>query len=313
MKGMQKIIFSILVFAIIVPLIGFSQSEGDIIDPSARLEQIADCFLFAEGPASDKQGNIYFTDIQASRIYTWTVNNELKVFREPSGRANGLRFDSEGNLLACEGASRCVTSTSPEGELTVLADRYKGKKLNSPNDLWVDSKGGIYFTDPRYTGARWIWIEKGDPFDDAPDSLFKEEQEVRALYYLPPNEKPLRRVAEGFKNPNGVIGTKDGKKLYVSDTEKKETYVFDIKKNGSLKNRRIFVPEYSDGMTLDEYGNLYITNEEVKIYTPDGDLITIIDLPYKSSNVCFGGKNHKILFITARKGLFSLQMKVTGQ
>lgn len=287
-------------------------SRDDIIDPSADLKLVADTFLFAEGPASDKKGNVYFTDIQASRIYALTTDNHLKIIKNPSSRANGLRFDKAGNLFACQGASRNVISTSPDGKVTVLADRYNGKKFNSPNDLWIDKKGGIYFTDPRYN-ARWIWIEKSDSFDQVSDSLFKEEQETRALYYLPLDGGPLCRVAEGFINPNGVIGTPDGKKLYVSDTEKQEVYVFDIRTDGSLENRKVFVPEYSDGMTLDELGNLYLTNGGIDIYNPKGELITTIELPCKSSNVAFGGKDKRTLFITARKCLFAVQMKVAGQ
>lgn len=310
---MKKIqLFIILLFSI-VSFDGLCQSRDDIIEPSAKLELIANTFQFTEGPASDKNGNIYFSDIQTSRIYTYTTDHQLEIFKDPSGRANDLRFDNEGNLLACEGASREVTSTSPCGKVTVLVDRYNGKKLNSPNDLWIDPKGGIYFTDPRYSSASWIWIEKGDSFDQVVDSLFKEEQEVRALYYLPHDGKPLRRVAEGFMNPNGVVGTMNGKKLYVSDTEKKETYVFDILNDGSLLNQKVFVPEYSDGMTLDEMGNLYLTNGGIDIYTPQGELITTIDLPCKSSNVSFGGKDKRTIFITARKCLFAFQMKVSGQ
>ncbi len=138
MERIRKIVLIIIVTLLIIPLIGFPQSKDDIMEPFAKLELLADSFEFTEGQVSDKQGNIYFSDIQDSRIYIWTVDNELKIFKEPSGRANGLRFDSNGNLLACEGASRSVTSTSPDGKVTVLADRYKGKKLNSPNDLWND-------------------------------------------------------------------------------------------------------------------------------------------------------------------------------
>ncbi len=287
-------------------------SREDLIDPSTEIVLVADSFQFAEGPVSDKQGNVWFTDIQASRVYIRTVDNQIALFREPSGRANGLKFDGKGNLLACEGAARRVTSTSPEGKVTVLADRYRGKKLNSPNDLWVDPQGGIYFTDPRYD-ARWIWKEKDRMGEKDMNLDDREEQEVRGVYYLPPDGSPLLRVAEGFLNPNGVVGTADGKKLYVSDTYKKEIYLFDILEDGSLANRRVFIPEYSDGMTLDERNNVYLTTGGVKIYTPDGKLITTIDLPCKASNVCFGGRGHKTLFITARQGLFSLQMKVSGQ
>jgi gluconolactonase len=317
--GVNKAFIFILGFSTVVPsgqeaIAGRQKmlSKEDIIDPSAGIELIADTFQFTEGPASDKNGNVYFSDIQASRIYVLNLDGQLTILREPSGRANGLKFDYKGNLLACEGASRSVTSTSPEGKVTVLADRYLGKKLNSPNDLWVDPKGGIYFTDPRYE-ATWIWKEKDRMGEKDMNPDDNEEQEIRGLYYLPPDGRPLRRVAEGFLNPNGVVGTVDRKKLYVSDTYKKETYVFDILEDGSLANRRIFIPEYSDGMTLDERNNVYLTNGGVKIYTPDGKLITTIDLPCKASNVCFGGRDHKTLFITARQGVFSLQMKVSGQ
>ena len=304
----KTILFIILVFPA-TPLLSFSQSN-DIIEPFVKIEQIADSFQFAEGPAADTMGNIYFSDIQASRIYVWTIDHQLEIFKEPSGRANGLRFDAEGNLLACEGAARRVTSTSPDGKVSILADQFQGKKLNSPNDLWVDKKGGIYFTDPRYNGARWIWIKKNEMNENIER---EEEQEVRALYYLPPGGKPLLRVADDFMNPNGVIGTSDGKKLYVSDTDKKETYVYSILKDGSLANRRIFAPEYSDGMTLDEFNNVYLTNGGVQIYAPDGSFITTIDIPYKASNVCFGGSDKHTLYITARQCLFAVKMKVTGQ
>ncbi len=308
---------SLMLFtSLVLLLIAFtvvSQSRDDLIDPSEKPKLIADGFVFAEGPASDGDGNIYFTDIQTSRIYIWTENSELRLFREPSGRANGLRFDAGGNLLACEGASRRVTSTSPDGSITVLANQYQGKRLNSPNDLWVDPEGGIYFTDPRYS-AKWIYIERSEFSEHVPDtSFYAEEQEARGVYYLPPGGKPLRRVAENFMNPNGVIGTPDGRKLYVSDTEKKETYIFEILKDGSLSNRQVFIAEYSDGMTLDEMGNVYLTNGGIDIFTPQRKLITTIDLPAKSSNVCFGGRDHKTLFITARNCVYTLRMKVSGQ
>lgn len=290
----------------------FAQTNEGLIAHLAKPELIADTFQFTEGPASDRAGNLYFTDIQTSRIYVWSIDQNLATFRDPSGRANGLRFDAVGNLLACEGASRRVTATSPEGEVSVLADRYNGKKLNSPNDLWVDPRGGIYFTDPRYSDASWIWVEKGKTIDPQTQSLYQEEQDSRALYYLSPQGE-LRQVAEGFMNLNGVIGTLDGKKLYVSDTEKRAVYQFNICGDGSLSDRKVFVSLYSDGMTLDELNNLYITNGGIDVFSPEGKLITTIELPYKSSNVCFGGKAHKTLFITARQAVFGLQMNVSGQ
>ncbi|MDY0170524.1 MAG: SMP-30/gluconolactonase/LRE family protein [Thermoguttaceae bacterium] len=288
-------------------------SAADLVEPSAKVELVAGGFQFTEGPASDKEGNVYFSDIRANRIYVWSVENRLSVFREPSGRANGLRFDRAGNLLACEGAARRVTATAPDGTVTVLADRYQGKRLNSPNDLWIDPKGGIYFTDPRYTGARWVWSDKSGPTNGDADPDDREEQEMRGLYYLPPNGQPLRRFAEEFVNPNGVVGTADGRRLYVSDTDARQTYVFEVGDDGSLTGRKVIVPHYSDGMTLDEYGNLYLTNGPVHIYTPEGRPITTIQLPANSANVAFGGKDGRTLFIAARQGLYALRMKVRGQ
>lgn len=305
----MHITFCFIAFSIAV----FSQTRNDLIGATAVLEVIADTFRFAEGPASDWKGNIYFTDIQTSRIYLLPIDGQLSIFREPSGRANGLKFERKGNsLLSCEGASRRVASTSPDGRTIILVDSFQGKKLNSPNDLWIDGKGGVYFTDPRYN-SRWIYVEKGISSVEFPDSLFREEQDARALYYLPSDGQPLRRVAEGFLNPNGVVGTSDGKTLYVSDTEKKETYRFDILSDGSLANRIVFIPEYSDGLTLDEMNNLYLTNGGIQIYNPSGEWITTIELPLKSSNLCFGGEDNKTLFITARQAVYSIRMKVTGQ
>lgn len=309
----MKVLFIQLFLFTIFSFSSFSQLKKDIIDPGAKLEIIADTFQFTEGPSSDMHGNIYFTDIKTSRIYIWTIDRKLSIFREPSGRANGLKFDRRtGLLFVCEGASRSVTTISPEGKHTELITQFEDKKLNSPNDLWIDPQGGIYFTDPRYD-ARWIWIEKNDTNIYNTKNIYPEEQDYRALYYLPRDGKPLRRVANGFMNPNGIVGTKDGTKLYVSDTEKKEIYLFDIMGDGSLSNRRIFISQYSDGMTLDELNNLYITNGGIHIYNPEGNLISTIELPSKSSNVCFGGSDHKTLLITARKTVFSLRTKITGQ
>ncbi len=287
-----------------------------LVAPSAQVEQLAGGFGFTEGPASNAQGDLYFTDIPNNRIHKWSVNGRLTTFRDNTGGANGLFFYHGGNLLSCEGIGRQVTSISPDGKVTVLADGYQGKKLNSPNDLWVDPKGGMYFTDPRY--GRMSLDADGNVHWTNPqhDDQGKLEQDGFHVYYLPPAQKEhvsLVRVAADVLMPNGVVGTADGKRLYVADTGAGKTYVYRIHNDGSLADRRVFAPIGADGMTVDERGNVYLARNVVHVYSPEGEKITTIDVPEAPSNVCFGGTDRQTLFITARKGLYAIRMNVRGQ
>lgn len=268
---------------------------SELVAPGAKVELLAGGFMFTEGPACDAEGNVYFTDIPNERIHKWSIDGKLTTFRENSGKANGLYFDREGNLLACEGGNRRLTSISPGGKVTVLADGFQGKKLNSPNDLWVDPKGGVYFSDPRYGQE---------------DGL---EQDGFQVYYLPPNRKELVRVIGDLVKPNGVLGAADGKTLYVADAGGGKTYAYRIQPDGSLTDRKLVAPVGADGMTLDERGNLYLARNVVHVYSPEGKAITTIEVPEPPANVCFGGKDRKTLFITARKGLYAVRMNVRGQ
>ncbi len=176
----------------------------------------------------------------------------------------------------------------------MLADKYKGKKFNSPNDLWIDRKGGIYFTDPRY-GRR----------EEMP-------QDGECVYYLSGDRKQVIRLIDDMVRPNGIIGTADGKRLYVADHGGKKTYVYKINKDGTLSDKHLFAEQGSDGMTLDSRGNVYLTGTEVTVYSTGGEKIASIEVPERPSNVCFGGKDKKTLFITARTSLYSLRMAVKG-
>lgn len=268
---------------------------SELVAPGAEVALLAGGFTFTEGPACDAEGNVYFTDIPNERIHKWSVDGKLTTFRENSGKANGLYFDREGNLLACEGGNRRLTSISPGGKVSVLADGFQGKKLNSPNDLWVDPKGGVYFSDPRYGQE---------------DGL---EQDGFHVYYLPPDRKELVRVIGDLVKPNGVLGAADGKTLYVADAGGGKTYAYRIQPDGSLTDRKLAAPVGADGMTLDERGNLYLARNVVHVYSPEGKAITTIEVPEPPANVCFGGKDRKTLFITARKGLYAVRMNVRGQ
>jgi gluconolactonase len=285
---------AMVVVGVFVLAAGSSAYSASVVAPAAKVEKLAGEFKFTEGPAADAQGNVFFTDIPNNRIHKWSLDGKLSTFRENSGGSNGLYFDKKGNLLACDGGERRLVSITPKGEMTVLAEQYEGKKFNSLNDLWIDPKGGVYFTDPRY-GAR--------------DGM---EQDGEHVYYLTPDRKSVIRVISDMVRPNGVIGTADGKKLYVADHGGQKTYVYDINKDGTLANKKLFAPEGSDGMTIDNEGNVYLTTKVVAVYDKNGKKIEEIQVPEQPANVTFGGKDKQALFITARTSLYSLKMRVKG-
>lgn len=256
-------------------------------------------FRFTEGPATDKAGNIYFTDQPNNKIWKYDTAGKLSIFLDKAGRANGLAFDKKDNLLACADEQNQLWSISPKGKITVLVTDYQGQRLNGPNDLWVDAKGGIYLTDPYYQRDYW---ERQKP-----------EIEGQKVYYLPPRKKNLIVVADDLAQPNGIIGTPDGKYLFVADIKANKTYKYTIAADGSLTEKTLFVNQGSDGMTLDEHGNIYLTGRGVTIYSPAGKKIGNIPVPANwTGNVTFGGKDRKTLFITASEAVFTLPMQVKG-
>lgn len=261
--------------------------------PGATAEKIAGDFKFTEGPAADAHGNVAFSDIPANRILVWSVDGKLSTLRENSGGANGLWYDRQGRLLACEGDNRRVTRTAADGKVEVLADAFAGKKLNSPNDLWVDPAGGVWFTDPRYGKEDGI------------------EQPVMGVYYIAPTGG-VTRVIDDLQRPNGVIGTLDGKTLYVGDNGAGVTWKYDIAAGGVLTNKVRFATGHADGLTLDEKGNLYLTHAAVDVVAPDGTPLGSIPVPEHPANVTFGGVANDELFITARTSLYRVRMAVKG-
>ncbi len=287
--------YDLVVLALLVVVVaGCSAKKRGVVAEGAKLEKLAGGFKFVEGPAADAEGNIFFTDIPNNRIHKWSLDGELSTFRENSGGANGLFFDKDGNLLACEGGGRRLVSIDPKGNVTVLADKYNGKRFNSLNDLWIDPKGGVYFTDPRY-GSR-----------------NNMEQDGEYAYYLAPERDRIVRVVDDMVRPNGVIGTTDGKRLYVADHGGGKTFVYSINKDGTLSNKKLFSPEGSDGMTLDNEGNVYLTTDGVAVYNKNGERIETIEVPEKPTNVCFGGKDKRTLFITAGNSLYSVRMRAAS-
>ncbi len=275
-----------------------SDTSANIVADGAEPRLISSQFSFTEGPAVDKHGNVFFTDQPNDKIWKFDINGELTIFLDKTGRSNGMYFDKKGNLITAADENNQIWSISPDKKVTILIDNFKGQRFNGPNDLWIDKKGGIFFTDPYY--QRPYWQRK------------KPDMTDERLYYLPKGKKEAFIVDSNLVRPNGIIGSADGKYLFVADINDKKTYKYEINKNGTLSNRRLFVPMGSDGMTMDMNGNLYITGQGVTVFDPQGKKILNIPLPGWTANVCFGGANRDLLFITASKAVYTLQMKVKG-
>jgi gluconolactonase len=278
-----------------VPLV----AAESVIAPGAKLEKLAGDFAFTEGPTCDTNGSVFFTDQPNNRIMEWSVDGKLSTFLQPAGRANGMYFDAQGNLIACADGHSELWSIAPDKKVTVLVKNYQGKYLNGPNDVWIAPNGAMYVTDPFYQRPWW---------DHDTMALGNEE-----VFYLSPAGKNLMRVTDDLKKPNGITGTPDGKKLFVSDIGAGRTWCYDIQPDGSLTNKTLFCKMGSDGITIDDEGDLYLTGQGVTIFDRNGRQINHIDVNERwTANVSFGGKDHKTLFITASESLYSIQMRVKG-
>ena len=271
---------------------------ANIVAEGAVPKLISSQFSFTEGPAVDRYGNIFFTDQPNDKIWKFDTSGELSVFLDKTGRSNGMYFDKKGNLITAADENNQFWSISPDKKVTVILDNYHGARFNGPNDLWIDKRGGFFFTDPYY--QRPYWQRK------------KPDMADERLYYLPRGKKEAFVVDSNLVRPNGIIGSADGKNLFVADINDKKTYKYDINKNGTLSNRRLFALMGSDGMTLDNQGNLYLTGQGVTVFDPEGKKILNIPIPGWTANVCFGGVNRDILFMTSNKTVYTLQMKVKG-
>ncbi|QJW99708.1 SMP-30/gluconolactonase/LRE family protein [Frigoriglobus tundricola] len=274
--------------------------DASPVAPGAKLEKLATGFKFTEGPAPDAAGNVYFTDQPNDRIHIWSTDGKLSTFMEPAGRSNGLSFDKNGVLWACADEKNELWKIDVKTkEKTVVVKDYAGKLLNGPNDIWVRDDGSAFFTDPYYKRPYW---NRGP-----------KEQDKEAVYFVSAAGKLSRADAGEIKQPNGIIGTPDGKTLYVADIGANRTFVYDVAADGTLSNRKPFCGQGSDGMTIDADGNVYFTlGRAVSIYDKSGKKVAQIDVPEGTTNVCFGGKDMKTLFITAGTSLYSIPMRVKG-
>ncbi len=273
--------------------------SNEIVAEGEAPVRLADSYSFTEGPATDARGNVYFTDQPNNRIYRWDCESgEITLFTDQSGRSNGMYFDAQGNLIACADmdnqlwrfdmrstSGRLLPQGRKNGQAEILITDYRGRLLNGPNDVWISKDGGYYLTDPYF---------KRDYWTRSPE----RQQPVEGLYYLAPGSKQLLMLDSTLNQPNGIVGTPDGKHLYVAEAKENRILRYDILTDGSLTNRQVFANMGSDGMTIDDRGNIYLTGDGVTVFNKDGQKIAHFPIPEDwTANVCFGGKEHNILFI----------------
>lgn len=274
----------------------------EIMEENTQVEKVVGGFKFTEGPVWHPEGFLLFSDIPANTIYQWQPNQEVEIFRRPSGNANGNTLDFQGRLITGEHSNRRVSRTEKNGEIVTLASEYNGKSLNSPNDLVVKSDGSIYFTDPPY-------------------GIKSEQEELGfyGVYRIAPDGK-LTLLVDDFVRPNGIALSPDETKLYVNDSEKGHIRVFDVKSDGSLENGRLFAelkdsdkPGVPDGMKVDLEGNIYSSGPGgVWVFSPAGELLGKIAVPERVTNLAWGNNDYKTLYLTASNSLYRINLKVAG-
>jgi gluconolactonase len=288
------------------------------------LDTIQTGFGFTEGPAVDKNGNVFFTDQPNDKIYKWRASTgQITTFLTGTGRSNGMAFDANGYLIACADMHGELWKIAPNGTHTVLVNNYNGKLLNGPNDVWINPKnGGIYITDPIFPRDYW---DASDPRKQNWEPTHSEQAATGKgghVYYLAPGSHTLVRVTtmSGWNAdtwPNGITGTPDGKKLYVNNWTYDGTgqiKVFNINSNGTLSNMQTLVSNlnFCDGMSLDEDGNIYVSGGVgLNAYDKRGNKVLTIPASGGTNNV-FAGANNKILFMTSPDRVTSVKMNVKG-
>ena len=281
--------------------VGSAAAQESPVPDDAPVKEIAGGLEFSEGPYWRGDGTLVFSDIPANRIYRWTPGDSTAVFLEPSGRTNGISADSTGRLLLAQHEGR-VARLNEDGTIDTLAASYEGKRLNSPNDLAVYADGSIYFTDPPYG------VSEND-----------RELDFSGVYRLHP-DGTLELLTRELSRPNGIAFSPDQSRLYVADSEETVVYLYEVAADGSISDRRLFadptdetVAGTTDGMEVDEAGNLYTTGPGgVWIYAPDGTLLDRIDVPQRTTNLAFGGEDRKTLFITAPSAVYRTTVTTPG-
>jgi gluconolactonase len=279
-----------------------------VVGPSVEFEKLATGFIFTEGPLWHRRDEyLLFSDMPGDHLRRWSVRDGITTFRQPCNKSNGLAWDRQGRLIACEHASSSLTRTEADGSITVLASRYEGNELNSPNDVIVKSDGAIYFSDPTYGRMKHFGVPR------------EPQLSFRGVYRVAPDGKSLTLLADDFGQPNGLCFSLDEKTLFVNDTEKKHIRSFDVRVDGAIAGSRVWAQTVGegagapDGMKVDSAGNVYCCGPGgIHVFAPDGVCLGVIRVPEYTANFCWGDDDLRSLFIAASTSIYRIRVTVPG-
>lgn len=262
-----------------------------------RFDRIANTLRYAEAPVWAPDGSLLYADVPSNTIWQWRGGAKPAVYATDSNGAGGLAFDAQGRLYVCEWHNRLVVRVDKKGKREILADKWEGKRLNSPNDIAIRKDGNVWFTDPAF----------GSGVD-------ARELDFYGVYHITPKGE-LSVAAKWKTRPNGVAVSPAGHILYVTNADERKLYAFDLDHNGAATNQRVVVSGIEGvpgGVRVDEKGNLYIAARHLLIYTPDGKLIRRVQLPAAASNCAFGESDLESLFVTAKSEVYRIRVPVKG-
>lgn len=264
---------------------------------SIRIEKFTGGYTFTEGPVWSRDGYLIFSDVPENKIFKVTPGEKPQPWRTPSGKANGNTLDIKGNLYTCETQARRVTRTDKKGTIEVIAEKFEGKRLNAPNDIVVRKDGHIYFTDPAFG-----------------EQVNGRELDHYGIYHVTPKLE-LELIAKPAGRPNGVALAPTGRTLYVSNSDERAVYAYDIDKDGKASNERKLITGIDgppDGIKVDEKGNLYVTANHLPVYSAQGKLLHTIEFSETPRNCAFGEADFQTLFVTARTSVYRVRLPVKG-
>ena len=281
----------------------------ELLEEDVEVERLAGGFEFTEGPLwNAEEGYLLFSDMPGDVMRRWWEESEVvEEVRKPSNMSNGLTYDNEGRLVACEHATSRLTRTESDGTITTIASHYQGKELNSPNDVVVKSDGSIYFTDPPFGRAPYFGVER------------PQELDFQGVYRVVPESGEPELLADDFEGPNGLCFSPDESLLYVNDTPRMHIRVFDVGRDGTIENGRVFFVQEGtgegkpDGMKTDEQGNVYCTGPGgIWVISPEAEHLGTIRVPEKANNLNWGGPDWNTLYITASSSIYRVPTRIRG-
>jgi gluconolactonase len=281
---------------------------NSIVGAHVEFERIATGCLFTEGPLWHPTGEyLLWSDMPGDHLRRWSKADGVSTFRQPCNKSNGLTWDRQGRLLACEHASSQVTRTEPDGRITPIATHYDGKQLNSPNDIVCAQDGGVYFSDPPYGRAEFYGVKR------------EQELAFQGVYRAGADPRKAMLLVDDFDRPNGLCFSLDGRRLFVNDTARLHIRVFEVKGNGTLSGGQVWAETKGegkgapDGMKLDSAGNVYCCGPGgIHVFSPEAVDLGVIQVPEYTANFAWGARDLRTLFITASTSVYTIRTVVPG-